>query len=280
MFSPPGDDHVVDAAVDPEIAVLVEVPGVARVVPAVADRLLVGVRAVPVAGEGLVGGEVDADLAVLGQPQPRVDGRASRAAGLLALLGADRARVDLGRPVVVDEHLRVELLASSARRGSTSSPRRRSRSRAPSRGRRRGCAEPLEQVVEERRREVQRADALLGDQVERRRRRSSAPAGTKQPPTRCIASSEWMPIVWYSGITPSVRSCGCVAVLQRLRHAAGAVGGVRARDALRPAGRARGVEHQRRSRGRRGRARRGAAARPAADRRRGSSATAPQSARQ
>ena len=58
------DDHVVDAAVDPQVAVLVEVAGVARVVPAVADRPRVGVGPVPVAGERLVGREVAADLAV------------------------------------------------------------------------------------------------------------------------------------------------------------------------------------------------------------------------
>ena len=59
-----GDDHVVQPAVDPEVAVRVEVPGVARVVPAVADRLRVGVGPVPVAGERLVAREVGADLAV------------------------------------------------------------------------------------------------------------------------------------------------------------------------------------------------------------------------
>ena len=58
------DDHVVEPAVDPEVAVVVEVAGVAGVVPAVADRLRVGVGAVPVAGERLVAREVDADLAV------------------------------------------------------------------------------------------------------------------------------------------------------------------------------------------------------------------------
>ena len=59
-----GDDHVVDPPVDPEVAVGVEVAGVAGVVPAVANRLLVGVRPVPVAGERLVAREVHADLAV------------------------------------------------------------------------------------------------------------------------------------------------------------------------------------------------------------------------
>ena len=72
------DDHVVEPAVDPEVAVRVEVPGVAGVVPAVAERLRVGVGPVPVAGERLVAGEVRADLAVLLEPQPRAHRRAAR----------------------------------------------------------------------------------------------------------------------------------------------------------------------------------------------------------
>ena len=51
-----GDDHVVHAADDPEVAVPVDPADVSGVVPAFADRLLVGVGPVPVSGEGLVGG--------------------------------------------------------------------------------------------------------------------------------------------------------------------------------------------------------------------------------
>ena len=75
-----GDDHVVEPAVDPEVAVGVEVAGVARVVPAVANRLRVGVGTVPVAAERLVAREVGADLAVRLELQARVDGRPTRAA--------------------------------------------------------------------------------------------------------------------------------------------------------------------------------------------------------
>jgi hypothetical protein len=42
-----GDDHVVDPAEQPEVAVTVEPADVARVVPAVPDRQLVGIGAVP-----------------------------------------------------------------------------------------------------------------------------------------------------------------------------------------------------------------------------------------
>ena len=70
------DDHVVDATDDPEVAVVVEPARVARVVPAVADRLRVGVRTVPVAGERLVGGEV-AEIS----PVRRTGGRRAFTAG-------------------------------------------------------------------------------------------------------------------------------------------------------------------------------------------------------
>ena len=82
MFSPPRDDHVVDAAVDPEVAVRVDAADVAGVVPAVADRLRVRVGAVPVAGEGLVGAQVRADLAALVEAEAGVHRRPAGAAGL------------------------------------------------------------------------------------------------------------------------------------------------------------------------------------------------------
>ena len=71
----PRDDHVVDPAVEPEVAVLVEVPRVPGRVPAVADRLRVRVGSVPVAREGLVGAQLDLDLAVCAEAEPRVDAR-------------------------------------------------------------------------------------------------------------------------------------------------------------------------------------------------------------
>ena len=82
------DDHVVDAAVDPEIALLVEMARVARVVPAVSNRLRVCVGPVPVPAEGLVRREVDRDLPV-DEAEPGVDGGPACAAGLAR---AGRAR--------------------------------------------------------------------------------------------------------------------------------------------------------------------------------------------
>ena len=68
------DDHVVEPPVDPQVAVAVEMAGVAGVIPAVADRFRVGVGSVPVAGEGLVAREVGADLSVRLELQAGVDG--------------------------------------------------------------------------------------------------------------------------------------------------------------------------------------------------------------
>src|SRR4051812_49692425 len=92
-----GDDHVVEAADDPEIAVGVEATEIAGVVPAVPECLLVGVGAPPVATERLVAREVTDHLPVLArsdelvragpgigldQPQERVERRSAGAAGL------------------------------------------------------------------------------------------------------------------------------------------------------------------------------------------------------
>src|SRR5262249_56794311 len=50
-FSPAADDHVVDAPGDKEIAVGVEIPGIASEVPALPDGLGVGGRPAPIALE-------------------------------------------------------------------------------------------------------------------------------------------------------------------------------------------------------------------------------------
>src|SRR2546428_5061432 len=117
------DDHVVDAPGDVEVAVGVDVSHVAGEVPAVAERRRVGVGAVPVAREGLVGGEARDDLALrprrddlvgshatLGarddDSQLRVDPGPACAPGLEPHVGIDREGVDLGRAVVIDEDLR------------------------------------------------------------------------------------------------------------------------------------------------------------------------------
>ena len=117
---PAADDHVVDAAGHEQVARLVEVAHVTGEVPSAAERAGVGVRAVPVAGEGFVGVEARDDLALLARrhplvglhaalrarrdhPQRRVDPRPPRAAGLVGHPREDGERVDLGGAVVVDE---------------------------------------------------------------------------------------------------------------------------------------------------------------------------------
>ena len=74
-----GDDHVVDAAGDEEVAVGVEIAGVAGEVPAVAQRLGVGLRPLPIALEGLVAGGERDDLAFLAGPRPAPRPRPRRA---------------------------------------------------------------------------------------------------------------------------------------------------------------------------------------------------------
>jgi hypothetical protein len=49
-----GDDHVVDAAGDEQVAIGVEVAGVAGEVPALTQRLGVGFGSAPIALEGLI----------------------------------------------------------------------------------------------------------------------------------------------------------------------------------------------------------------------------------
>ncbi len=58
-----GDDHVVDAAGDEQVAVGVDVAGVAGEIPAVADRRGVGFGPAPVAFEGFIAGEQRDDFA-------------------------------------------------------------------------------------------------------------------------------------------------------------------------------------------------------------------------
>ena len=75
-----GDDHVVDAAGDEQIAVGVEISGVAGEVPAVAQRLRVGVRSPPIAFEGFIAREQRDDLAFLARRGDVVRVRSRRAA--------------------------------------------------------------------------------------------------------------------------------------------------------------------------------------------------------
>ena len=96
---------------------------------------------------------------------------------------------------MVDEDLRVEggsnLLGERARHGSA-----RVGDRTDGRGVEVAETRVVDEVVEERRREVERRDPLSLDQLQCACPASHSGCATKQPPTSETAISEWMPIVW------------------------------------------------------------------------------------
>src|SRR5262249_25489185 len=117
------DDHVVDPADHVEFAVVVEPAQVAGAIPASGDRLGVGIRPLPIAGErlravhagddlaGLAGWQIDLDVTPRRHhPDDLVHPGAAGTAGLVIEMIAIAEGVDLARAVVVDEQLRLELL--------------------------------------------------------------------------------------------------------------------------------------------------------------------------
>src|SRR5690606_13171294 len=60
----PGDDHVIDAASDEEVTVCVKITAVTGEVPALAQRIGIGVRPLPVPLESFVTGKTGNDLAL------------------------------------------------------------------------------------------------------------------------------------------------------------------------------------------------------------------------
>jgi hypothetical protein len=121
------DDHVVDATAHVQIARVVDIAHVAGEVPALAERLRVRVRTVPVPGECLVGVQAGDDLAFLSgrhrlvrghaplgargdDPQPAMNPRTAGAVRLGVNVGKHGERVDLGGAVVVHEDVGTERL--------------------------------------------------------------------------------------------------------------------------------------------------------------------------
>src|SRR5215471_13466670 len=176
------DDHVVDAAGDEEIAVDVEISGVAGEIPAAAQCLGVRVRAPPIALEGLVALKQSNDLALFpgggdlvrrGGAEPHhahhlVDARATGRARLRRRILVDGEGVDFGRAVVIDEQLRLEGGAEALEQAVRHRRPREAELAHRAHIRRR---EPLvvQQVMIERRHEVEVGDALGRDQFERAR---------------------------------------------------------------------------------------------------------------
>src|SRR5262249_10163341 len=122
------DNHVVDAADDVELAILVELSEIAGAVPAALDRLGVGVGALPVAreclgaahaGDNLTGDtrlQVDLDIFVArrrNDADDLVHHGAAGAAGLAVEMIAVAEGVDLAGTVVVDEQIGLELIQAA-----------------------------------------------------------------------------------------------------------------------------------------------------------------------
>jgi hypothetical protein len=59
-----GDNHVIDAAGDEQVAIIVKKAGIAGEIPALPQRLGVGVGPAPIAFEGLVAGQERNNLAL------------------------------------------------------------------------------------------------------------------------------------------------------------------------------------------------------------------------
>ncbi len=175
-----GDNEVVDAPGDEEIAVGVNKPGVAGEIPAVADSGGVGIGPPPIAFEGFVARDQRCNLAFLAlrgglvggfRAKPHdahhlIDAGAAGGAGLARRLLVDGEGVDLGAAVVVDKQVRperrVELLQERI------GHRRAGEAELAHRGH--ICAREvgmIDQIVIERRHQIKVADPLGGDQVER-----------------------------------------------------------------------------------------------------------------
>ena len=136
-----GDDHVVDAAGDEQIAVWIDKAGVAGEVPAVAQRFGIGVGSAPVALEGLVAGQQRDDLAFLTgtrdlrrrsgvQPDHLdllIDAGLAGRARLGRRVLVDGEGVDFRAAVVIDEQLGLERRRSASSTARRSSTRRQSR---------------------------------------------------------------------------------------------------------------------------------------------------------
>ena len=117
-----GDDHVVDPAGDEQVAVGIDIAGVAGEVPALAQRLRVGIRAAASSPRRLRRSQQRDDLAFLAgaaivvrrrRAEPHhahqlVDAGAAGRAGLGRRVLVDGEGVDFRRAVVIDEQLGLE----------------------------------------------------------------------------------------------------------------------------------------------------------------------------
>ena len=243
-------DHVVDAAADPQVAVVVLGGQVAGEVPAVADRAGVGVRAVPVAGERLRAGHRHRDLPLCsprdhGRGVERVDqadlrehARAAGAAGLCPGVRPDGERVDLGRAEVVDEYLGMESAGELLGQGRR---HRGARVGDPLDGPGLGQAAGPQQRPVDGRHQVERGHTRSLDELEGF---LGVEAGLRDPGTRDQDAGQQG--AHAHGVEQRHHAerhlTGTVLGLDDVGDGSGVLGPVGARDALRAAGGARGVE--------------------------------------
>ena len=251
------DDHVVDAAGDEEIAVAIDIAGVAGEVPAVAQAFGVRIGPTVVALERLVAEQFGNDLALFAarsalldrgaiqgdHAQSGVDAGASGRARLGDGALVDRHRVDLGTAVVVDEQIGFEGGLQTLQQGVV---HRRASEAEFADGRDVGGREigMRQQVVVQRRHEVEMADLLGCYGLQRGRgieARHADKAAVEQGQGEQRAHAHRVIQRHHAQRAFAV----AVLVLRHVGERGDALGAVAARHAFRCAGRARGVEHQR-----------------------------------
>jgi hypothetical protein len=181
------------------------------------------------------------DLALL-ETEAGIQRRSAGAARLRGLVAVDGERIDLGRAVMVHEHARPEDLHAAL---DERTRHRRTGVGERLDGRDVVVGEPrmVHEVEVERRREVERGDALLLDQSQRL---LGIPASLRdEAAADQVHGQQRMDTHRVVERHRAERAvAGAVAMLDDLREAAGAVGPVRARNALRPARRSGRVEDQ------------------------------------
>ena len=252
-----GDDHVVDAAGDEQVAVGIDVAGVAGKVPALAQRLGVGFGTPPVTFESLVTGERRYDLALLANRsklgdrpradannldvlvQPRLAGRARLCRGVLI----DGKGVDLRAAVMIDEQVWLERLVqllqqAIGHRGAGETELAHAGDVGP------GKRLVMDEVVIERRHQIKIGDLFLLDQRQR-----LAAVIARQADERAADQRHRQQRADAHGVVErhdAERALpAAVEILRDMGDRCGSLGAVPARHALWPRRRARGVEHDR-----------------------------------
>ena len=252
-----GDDHVVDPARHEEVAIGVAIADIAGEIPALLERPRVRVRPPPVAGEGFVAlqardhlafraggdGAVGIARADLYHADALVDAGLARRAGLGSGVLIDGEGVDLRRAVMVNEEFGPEGVGDPAQQPL--GHRRAGETQFAHRGDIGTCeSRTPQQVVIERRHQVEGGDPLGLDQAERALRLEARLAdegaahrrhGEQRAHTHGVIERH----------DAERALAGAIAVLRDVGECGGAFGAMSPRYALAAPGGARGVEHER-----------------------------------